>query len=91
MPGELPRHDRPVPRPLPGEEVRPVGGAGEAFAVGGAELEEQRETAFAEAGVFLEAEALLKLHLRFRGVVGVGEFQGALVEPGDGGREGRTS
>jgi hypothetical protein len=48
MPGELPRHDRAQPRPFTGEEMRPVGGAGEAFAVGGAEVEEQREAAFAE-------------------------------------------
>lgn len=37
MPGEFLRHGLAELRRFSGEEVRPVGGAGDAFAVGGAE------------------------------------------------------
>jgi hypothetical protein len=40
-------------------EGRPVGGAGDAFAVGRSEVEEHRELAFAEGGMLFEREAVL--------------------------------
>jgi hypothetical protein len=55
--------------------VRPVGGAGDAFAVGGAEVELHRETAFADAGMLFEGVAVLQFHLSFRCVVDVGEIE----------------
>lgn len=70
-------------RPFAGEEGGPVGGGGEALAVGGAEAEEDGEAAFAEGGVLLEGEAFLKLHLGFGGVGDVTEFEGAAAGPGD--------
>ena len=74
-------------RPFAGQEGGPVGGAGQAFAVGGAETEEHREAAFTDAGMLFEGEAFLELHLDFGGVVEVADFQGAAARPGDG--EGR--
>ena len=59
MPGEFPRLGWPVPQPFAGEIVRLVSAAGEAFAVAGAEVEDHREAAFAEAGVLFQAESLL--------------------------------
>ena len=44
-------------------KLGPIRRAREAFAVGSAELELHRETAFAERWVFLEREAFLELHL----------------------------
>ena len=84
MPQELPRHGWAMLAPFAGEEVRPVGGGCEAFAVGGAELEEHREAAFAEAGMLFKRPALMQFHLSFRGSVEVGDFGGALVQPRDG-------
>ena len=43
MPGKPLRHGLAILRPFAGEEVGPVGGAGDDFAVGGTELEEHRE------------------------------------------------
>ena len=64
--GELLRHGLAMLRPFAGQEGWPVGGVGEAFAVGGAEAEEHREATFTEGGMLFEREALLQLHLRFR-------------------------
>src|SRR5688572_24821838 len=64
--GEFLRHGLAVLRPFAGEEGWPVGGGGEAFAVGSAEGEEHREAAFTEDGMLFEREAILQLHLRFR-------------------------
>ncbi len=60
MPRELLLHGLTMLAPFAGEEVRPVGGGGEAFAVGGAELEEHREAAFAEAGMLFKPPALFQ-------------------------------
>jgi hypothetical protein len=38
MPGEFPLHDGAVLAPFAGEEVGPVGGGGDDFALGGAEV-----------------------------------------------------
>lgn len=53
-------------RPFAGLEGGPVGGGGEAFAIGSVETEEDGEAAFAEAGMLFEREALVQFHLRFR-------------------------
>lgn len=73
-------------RPFAGQEGRPLGGGGEAFAVGGAELELHRESAFAKRWVFFEGEAFLELHLGFGGVVHIAELDRAAAGPGDGER-----
>ena len=41
-------------RPFTGEEVGPVGGAGDTFTVGSTDVELLRDTAFAETGMFFE-------------------------------------
>jgi len=43
-----------------GSEGGPVGGVGNAFAVGGGEVEVHRELAFAEGGVLFEIEAVFR-------------------------------
>ena len=65
MPGEFLRHGWAVLGPFAGEEVGPGGGAGDAFAVGGTEVEYDWEAVFAEAGMLFEGEAILDFHLCF--------------------------
>ena len=65
--------------PFAGEEGGPVGGSGEAFAVGGVEAEGNGEAAFAEGGMGGEGEAVVEFYLGFGFVVEVGELQGAVV------------
>ena len=52
----------------------PVCGGGDAFAVRGAEVEEDGETVFAEAGMLFERPAILEFYLCFGGAVDVGNF-----------------
>lgn len=81
---KLLRHRLPMLRPFACHEGRPVGGASEAFAIGRAELELHRESAFAERRVFFEGEAFLELHLSFGCVGNVADFDRAAARPGEG-------
>ena len=71
--------------PFAGEEGGPVGGGGEAIAVGGAEGQEDGEAAFAEGGVGFEGETVLEFDLGFGFPSGVGDFQGVVPGSGEGG------
>ena len=69
-------------RPFTSLERWPIGGGGEAFAVGGADREEDGEAAFAEGGVGFEGETVLEFDLGFGFPSGVGDFQGAIAGQG---------
>ncbi len=66
MPGEFLRYGWSMLGPFAGEEVGQVCGAGDAFAVGSAEVEYDREAVFAEAGMLFEGETVLDFCLCFR-------------------------
>ena len=74
VPGELFCHGWAVLPPFAGEEARPVGGAGDAFAVWGAEVEGDWEALFTEAGMIFEGEAVLPFPPHSEGAVRVGDF-----------------